>query len=177
MPRIFFEVSPTIGASRSIYSPRGVERTTGSASKNTVTTPYHAQLADAIGWRPSRATHSPHLAERRFSGYITGNKLEVTVGSSQKRAIQNYRSRLSERGLARFEVLGLDSDRDLIRSLARRLAEDGPEASRLRASMSQTISGEPPKKGGILAALRRSPMVGADLDLTRPREEGRKVDL
>jgi len=90
------------------------------------------------------------------------------VGSSQKRAIQNYRSRLSERGLARFEVLGLDSDRDLIRSLARRLAEDGPEASRLRASVSQTISGEPPKKGGILAALRRSPMVGADLDLTRP---------
>lgn len=99
------------------------------------------------------------------------------MGSSQKRAIQNYRSRLSERGLARFEVLGLDSDRNLIRSLARRLAEDGPEASRLRASVSQTISGEPPKKGGILAALRRSPMVGTDLDLTRSREEGRKVDL
>jgi hypothetical protein len=100
-----------------------------------------------------------------------------TVGSSQKRAIQNYRSRLSERGMARFEVLGLDSDRDLIRSLARRLAQGGPEASRLRAVVSQAISGEPPKKGGILAALRRSPMVGADLDPTRPREEGRKVDL
>ena len=99
------------------------------------------------------------------------------MGCSQKRAIQNYRSRLSERGLARFEVLGLNSDRDLIRSLARRLAEDGPEASRLRASVSQTIGGQPPKKGGILAALRRSPMVGADLDLTRPHEEGRKVDL
>ena len=36
---------------------------------------------------------------------------------------------------------------------------------------------EPPKKGGILAALRRSPLVGADLDLTRSREAGRKVDL
>ncbi|MBP2276999.1 hypothetical protein [Sphingomonas sp. PL20] len=103
--------------------------------------------------------------------------LEVTVGSSQKRAIQNYRSRLSERGLSRFEVLGRDADRDLIRSLARRLAEDGPEASRLRAAVSQTITGEPPKKGGILAALRRSPLVGADLDLTRPREEGRKVQI
>jgi hypothetical protein len=99
------------------------------------------------------------------------------MGSSQKRAIRNYRSRLSKRGLARFEVLGRDGDRDLIRSLARRLAEDGPEASQLRAAVSQTIAGEPPKKGGILAALRRSPMVGADLDLTRPREEGRKVDL
>jgi hypothetical protein len=99
------------------------------------------------------------------------------VGSSQKRAIQNYRSRLGERGLARFEVLGRDADRDLIRSLARRLAEDGPEASRLRAAVSQTIAGEPPKKGGILAALRRSPLVGVDLDLTRPREKGRKVRI
>ena len=61
------------------------------------------------------------------------------MGSSQKRAIQNYRSRLSERGLARFEVLGRDADRDLVRSLARRLA-DGPDASRLRAAVSQTIT-------------------------------------
>jgi len=96
---------------------------------------------------------------------------------SQKRAIQNYRSRLSERGLARFEVLGLDSDRDLIRSLARRLAEDGPEAVRLRAAVRRTIFGEPRKRGGILAALRRSPLVGSDLDLTRSHVEGRKIDL
>lgn len=96
--------------------------------------------------------------------------------SSQKRAMQNYRSRLGERGMARFEVIGLDSDRDLIRSLARRLAEESPEASSLRAAVSQSMAGEPPKKGGILAALRRSPMVGANLDLTRPRDEGRKVD-
>ena len=75
------------------------------------------------------------------------------MGNSQKRAIQNYRSRLSERGLARFEVLGLESDRDLIRSLARRLADDGPDAARIRATVNQTISGEPPKTGGILAAL------------------------
>jgi hypothetical protein len=99
------------------------------------------------------------------------------MGQSQKRAVQNYRSRLSARGLSRFEVLGRDADRDLIRSLARRLAEDSPDASRLRAAVRETIAGEPPKKGGILAALRRSPMVGADLDLNRPREEGRKVDL
>ncbi len=99
------------------------------------------------------------------------------MNSSQKRAIRNYRSRLSERGLARFEVLGLDADRDLIRSLARRLAEEGPEAKRLRAAVSQTITGEPPEKGGILAALRRSPLVGADLNLTRLRDDGRKVDI
>jgi hypothetical protein len=95
----------------------------------------------------------------------------------QKRAIRHYRSRLGARGLARFEVLGRDADRDLIRSFAKRLAEDTPEASELRAAVSKSIAGAPPKPGGILAALRRSPLVGADLDVSRPREKGRKVEL
>ncbi len=99
------------------------------------------------------------------------------MGSSQRRAIQNYRSRLNEKGLARFEVLGRESDRDLIRSLARRLAEDTPEASRLRATVNKTMEGDELKKGGILAALRRSPLVGAGLDLARSRDEGRKIDI
>jgi hypothetical protein len=97
--------------------------------------------------------------------------------TSQRRAIKNYRNRLAERGMARFEVLGRDADRELIRSFARRLAEHGPEADRLRAAVSQGIAGEPPRKGGILAALRRSPLVGADAIPTRPFEPGRKVDL
>jgi hypothetical protein len=97
--------------------------------------------------------------------------------TAQKRALRNYRSRLVKRGMARFEVMGLDADRDLIRSLAKRLAEDDPEAARIRAAVHQTVSGDPPKKGGILAALRRSPLVGSDLNLTRSHETGRKVDL
>ncbi|WP_081858645.1 hypothetical protein [Pseudorhizobium pelagicum] len=97
------------------------------------------------------------------------------MSSSQTRAIQNYRARLSDRGLARFEVLGRDADRDLIRLIARRLAEDSPESVRLRAAVNDTINGEPPKKGGILAALRRSPLVGADIEVTRQREEGREI--
>ncbi|CAG4891967.1 hypothetical protein [Paraburkholderia saeva] len=99
------------------------------------------------------------------------------MGTSQNRAIQNYRTRLSERGLARFEVLGRDADRDLIRSLARRLAEDSPQASQLRVVVSQTISGSPPAKGGILAALRRSPLVETDIELVRSRDEGRHVEI
>jgi len=97
--------------------------------------------------------------------------------TSQKRALKNYRSRLSERGMARFEVLGLDADRYLIRSLAERLAEGGPDAARLRTAVSRTIAGEPSRKGGILDALRRSPLVGADLDLSRSKETGRKIEL
>jgi len=96
--------------------------------------------------------------------------------AAQKKALRNYRTRLVKRGMARFEVLGLDADRDLIRSLAKRLAED-PDAARIRAAVSRTIGDEPPRKGGILAALRRSPLVGADLDLARSHEAGRKVDL
>jgi hypothetical protein len=97
--------------------------------------------------------------------------------ASQKRALKAYRDRLGGRGMARFEVLGRDADRDLIRSLARRLAEDGSDAARIRAAVSLTLSGEPPKTGGILAALRRSPLVGLDLDLRRPFTPGRAVDL
>jgi hypothetical protein len=97
--------------------------------------------------------------------------------TAQKRALENYRSRLTERGIARFEIQALDADRDLLRSLARKLTEDGPEAGQLRRTLRQAVTGEPPKAGGILAALRRSPMVGTDLDLSRPREEGRKVEL
>jgi hypothetical protein len=62
----------------------------------------------------------------------------------QKRALRNYRTRLAKRGMARFEVLSLYADRDLIRSLAKRLAEDGPDAVRIRAPVSRTIAGEPP---------------------------------
>jgi hypothetical protein len=97
--------------------------------------------------------------------------------AAQKRAIENYRSRLAERGIARFEIQALDADRDLLRSLARKLTEDGPAAQQLRRTMEKAVADEPPKAGGILAALRRSPLVGADLDLSRPREEERKVDL
>src|SRR5215831_18856618 len=93
----------------------------------------------------------------------------------QKRALKRYRTRLSQRGLARFEVLGLETDRDLIRSLARQLASDDADSARIRASVRRTLSGEQSKKGGILNALRRSPLVGADLDLNRPLAQDRKV--
>ena len=64
--------------------------------------------------------------------------------------------------------------RSIVRSaLARELSEDGPDASRLRAIVAQAVAGGPPRKGGILSALRRSPLVSADLALVRPRESGR----
>lgn len=97
--------------------------------------------------------------------------------AAQKRANRTYRARLTQRGFKRFEVVAHEADRELIRSLARRLAEGGPEAERARRAVKTLVADEPPGPGGILAALRRSPLVGADLDLSRPREEGRRIDL
>ena len=99
------------------------------------------------------------------------------ANTSQRRALRNYRDRLAERGMTRFEVLGRDADRALIRSLARRLAKNDSDAERIREAVSRAIAGAPPKLGGILAALRRSPLVGADLELARPVTDGREVDL
>lgn len=97
--------------------------------------------------------------------------------TSQRRAIDRYRERLAERGMARFEVLGRQTDRELIRSVARFLAEEGPEADRLRAVVTGCMEGKSPRKGGILHALRRSPLVGADVIPPRSFETGRKVEL
>ena len=66
----------------------------------------------------------------------------------------------NEPRLSHFNVIGLKTDRDLIRALAKRLAEGGPEASRLRAAISHAMTAPTTQKGGILAALRRSPLVG-----------------
>lgn len=97
--------------------------------------------------------------------------------SPQKRAVKRFRARLGARGLARFEVVAPEADRALIRSLARKLVEDGPEAKRVRSVVHQSISEDEGRKGGIVEALRRSPLVGANLNLTRSNTRGRDLDL
>ena len=54
---------------------------------------------------------------------------------SQQRAVAEFRRRLAEKGLVRFEVTGRYADRELVRAVARRLAEVGPESDRLRAAV------------------------------------------
>lgn len=99
------------------------------------------------------------------------------MDTAQNRAVRNYRKRLNKQGMARFEVLGRKADRALIRALARHLAEDAPDSLHLRDTIAQTVVSKSPAKGGILAALRRSPLVGADLDISRARNDGRKIDI
>lgn len=94
----------------------------------------------------------------------------------QKRALRNYRRRLKARGMARFEIQGLAADRELIRSLAKRLSEGDLDSKRIRATLERLVASEHPR-GGILAALRRSPLLGADVDLQRSATSGRSIDL
>jgi hypothetical protein len=89
--------------------------------------------------------------------------------------MENYRKRLARRGMARFEVLGLKRDRELLRAVARRLAEDTTETDQIRATLQRSTAQESGKRGGVLAALRRWPL--ADLNLERTYSEGRKIDL
>lgn len=100
------------------------------------------------------------------------------TSNSQRRAIDAHRRRLAERGFGRFEVRGLEADKELIRGIARRLATNDDEASALRTDLAQRVSSsEPPRVGGVLAALRRSPMVGAGLDFVREDTLGRDAGL
>ena len=97
--------------------------------------------------------------------------------SPQRRAIKKYRSRLSLRGMARFEIIARETDRQLIRLFAKQLSEDSPNADHLRETIRRELIGEPPRKGAILQALRRSPLVGDQVIPPRSFESGRKVDL
>jgi len=77
--------------------------------------------------------------------------------------------------MARFEVTALDADRELIRTFARRLAENDPDAREIRSLIRDKVAPKAPKKGGVYEALRRWPI--ADLNLERPSVEPRKIDL
>lgn len=96
---------------------------------------------------------------------------------SQKRAVANHRRRLRERGMSRYEVRGLDADKALVRDLAKRLARGDATALRLRAEVARKIAGEQRARGGILAALRRSPLVGAEFHIEREAGHGRDSEL
>ena len=99
------------------------------------------------------------------------------MNASQKRAVENHRRRLGERGLARYEVRGLEKDKDLIRQFAKRLAANDAEAERLREAVAPKGSKWPQTGKDIWEALRRSPLVGLDLDIEREFTTGRDVDL
>lgn len=101
--------------------------------------------------------------------------MAATKLSAQKRAVANYRRRLAEQGVARYEVRGLDRDKSLVRRLAERLSANDAEAQTLRSDLATRLRAPDEARGTLYAALRRSPLVGADLDLSRDAAVDRDV--
>lgn len=101
------------------------------------------------------------------------------AGLAQKRAVANYRRRIAKQGLVRFEVIGRERDRALLRAVARKLAGGGREAESLRALLTAGGHTAPDNRprGGILRWLLSSPLVGADIEFKREVVPPRKVDL
>ena len=95
----------------------------------------------------------------------------------QKKTAQAQRPPQGGRDVARLSVQVPGGDRELIQALARKLTQEGPEAAKVRAALRNALDDGPKGTSTILAALRRSPLVGADLDFSRPADEVRKVDL
>jgi len=61
---------------------------------------------------------------------------------SRQCRVARYHRRLVDRGLARFEVVGREGDRNLIRILAKHLAGDDAVAAHTRAAITQILGGE-----------------------------------
>lgn len=90
---------------------------------------------------------------------------------AQKKAVQDHRRRLRERGLARLEVQAPEGDKDLIRKVAGLLRGDPSRAAEVRSRLRQ-LTGEE-SKPSLKALLASAPLEG--IDLTRDRSLGRDV--
>ena len=86
---------------------------------------------------------------------------------SQQRAVANFRNRLAEKGLVRFEVTGRNSNGSWSGRSPDGLPRAGLNPTDSVQWSTRPIDGEPPPRGGILSALIASPLIGSELDLTR----------
>lgn len=89
--------------------------------------------------------------------------------------IDRYRIKQDrESGIINDSNDSFDEPKDLVIAI-RRIVHVSVETVRILERLPEPM--EPTPTNSVLAALRRSPLVGADIDLTRLREEGREVNL
>ena len=95
-----------------------------------------------------------------------------------KGLVMRHRVRAVAEGLRRVEVTVPANDTGLVKAVAGILRAGGDEASRVREALASMTAIEPARTGAeLLAFLRASPLVGADLTIERDRTTGRAVDL
>jgi hypothetical protein len=109
------------------------------------------------------------------SGYISGSKNEVPsimpIGQ-RKKALSQYRRRLTQRGVIRLEVHVRKDDAPLVRGIVRALADPNRE-SETRALLRERFGTG--KASGLKALLASAPLEG--VDLSRPCDFGRDIEL
>jgi hypothetical protein len=109
-----------------------------------------------------------------ISGYITGNEFfgGLALVKAQRKAINNFRKRLKQRGMARLEVNVRRDDAALVRNVVRALSSPEQE-QRARDLLRQHFGSR--HREGLKALLAAAPLEG--IDLGRERDFGRDLDL
>ncbi len=107
------------------------------------------------------------------SGYITGNRFgELALVKAQRKAINNFRKRLKQQGMARLEVNVRRDDATLVRNVVRALSSPEQE-QRARALLREYFGSR--QTEGLKALLAAAPLEG--IDLSRTPDFGRDGDL
>jgi hypothetical protein len=90
--------------------------------------------------------------------------------------VARHRRKQQALGIKRIEISVPARDASLLQQIAARLRRGGSEATMLRQNLR---SAAPSAATGLdlIAFLRASPLVGADLDLERDKSTGRPVEI
>ena len=94
------------------------------------------------------------------------------MAKAQHKAINNFRKRLKQRGMARLEVNVRKGDATLVRNVVRALASPEQEQT-ARALLREHFGSR--QAEGLKALLAAAPLEG--VNLSRERDFGRDVDL
>ncbi len=89
-----------------------------------------------------------------------------------------HRTKATALGSKRVEVTVPARDANLVKAIAGALRSGGVEAQQIRESLQPVFSAPKAQTGAELVAFfRKSPLVGADLQLERDTSTGRSPDL
>lgn len=91
---------------------------------------------------------------------------------AKKKSVQTYRRRLKRRGVVRLEVHVRKDDAALVRSVVEALGDPKRETE-ARVLLRERFGVG--KASGLKALLAAAPLEG--IELTRPRDHGREIDL
>lgn len=100
----------------------------------------------------------------------------MKTDKSKQSRVGRHRARAAAAGSKRVEVTVPAVDAPLLKSIAGVLRTGGAKAERLRSSLESQLQGPAAQSGSELVAfLRASPLVDAEIDTARDRDRGREI--